>query len=97
MGAGFSADDLRTVALDIRSKISNSVVALASAGEEKVTLVVAADEAARGLGAKAGSLAKVASAVLGGGGGGKDDFAQGGGQDKSKIAEALQSVIASLT
>ena len=97
MGAGFSADDLRTVALDIRSRIANSVVALASAGEEKVTLVVAADEAARGLGAKAGSLAKVASAVLGGGGGGKDDFAQGGGQDKSKIAEALQSIIASLT
>ena len=97
MGAGFSADDLRTVALDIRSRFANSVVALASAGEEKVTLVVAADEAARGLGAKAGSLAKVASAVLGGGGGGKDDFAQGGGQDKSKIAEALQSIIASLT
>ena len=97
MGPGFSADDLRTVALDIRSKVLNSVVALVSAGEEKVTLVVATDEAARSHGANAGALAKIGSAVLGGGGGGKDDFAQGGGVDKSKIAEALQSVVASLT
>ena len=97
MGPGFSADDLRTVALDIRSKVLNSVVALVSAGAEKVTLVVATDEAARSHGANAGALAKIGSAVLGGGGGGKDDFAQGGGVDKSKIAEALQSVVASLT
>ncbi len=97
MGPGFSADDLRTVALDLRSKMPNSVVALASSGDEKVVLVVATDEAARKLGAKAGALAKIGSAVLGGGGGGKDDFAQGGGQDKSKISEALQAIVATLS
>ena len=97
MGPGFSADDLRTVALDIRSKMPNSVVALTSAGDEKVVLVVATDEAARNHGAKAGALAKIGSAVLGGGGGGKDDFAQGGGQDRSKISEALHAIVAALT
>ena len=97
MGAGFSGDDLRALALDIRAKVPHSVIALASAGDEKVTLVVAVDEAARKTGAKAGVLAKLGSAVLGGGGGGKDDFAQGGGQDRSKISEALRAIVSSLT
>lgn len=97
LGAGFSGDDLRVVALDLRSKLPNSVIALASAGEEKVTLVVATDEGARTHGAKAGALVKVGSAILGGGGGGKDDFAQGGGIDRSKISEALQAISASLS
>jgi alanyl-tRNA synthetase len=97
MGAGFSGDDLRTLALDIRAKVPHSVIALASAGDEKVTLVVAVDDAARKTGAKAGVLAKLGSAVLGGGGGGKDDFAQGGGQDRTKISEALRAIVSSLT
>ena len=96
MGPGFSGDDLRVVALDLRSKLPQSIIALASAGDEKVTLVVATDEAARSVGAKAGALVKVGSTILGGGGGGKDDFAQGGGVDKSKISEALKAISASL-
>ena len=97
LGSGFSGDDLRTVALDLRSKVSNSIVALASAGDEKVTLVVATDEGARSHGAKAGALVKIGSSILGGGGGGKDDFAQGGGVDKSKIADALRAITSSLS
>jgi alanyl-tRNA synthetase len=96
VGAGFSGEDLRLVALDLRSKLPESVIALASAGEEKVTLVVATDEGARNAGAKAGALVKIGSAILGGGGGGKDDFAQGGGVDKSKIADALKAIASSL-
>ena len=97
LGPGFSGDDLRVVALDLRSKITNSIVALASAGDEKVTLVVATDEGARNHGAKAGALVKIGSSILGGGGGGKDDFAQGGGLDKSKIADALRAITTSLS
>ena len=97
LGPGFSGDDLRVVALDLRSKIANSIIALASAGDEKVTLVVATDEGARKLGAKAGALVKVGSTILGGGGGGKDDFAQGGGLDKAKISEALAAISRSLS
>lgn len=52
-----------------------------------VVVAVNADAQTRGL--KAGTLVKAASQVLGGGGGGKPDLAQGGGQDSSKIDEAL--------
>ena len=92
MGANFSGDDLRVVALELRSRLSSSVVALSSAGEDKVVLVVATDDAARSTGVKAGALVKLASAVLGGGGGGKDDFAQGGGTDATKIASAFEAI-----
>jgi alanyl-tRNA synthetase len=92
MGPNLSGDELRVIALDLRSKLSSGVVALASAGEEKVVLVVAVDDAARKIGAKAGVLVKAASAILGGGGGGKDDFAQGGGANSAKIAESLDAI-----
>ena len=92
MGPNLSGDELRVIALDLRSKLTSGVVALASAGEEKVVLVVAVDDAARKIGAKAGVLVKAASAILGGGGGGKDDFAQGGGANSAKIAESLDAI-----
>jgi alanyl-tRNA synthetase len=97
MGKGFSGDDLRTVALDLRNRLKGSVVALASSGEEKVTLVVAVEEIARSSGVKAGALVKIASGILGGGGGGKDDFAQGGGSEFGKIDEALKAIKSALT
>ena len=97
MGKGFSGDDLRTVALDLRNRLKGSVVALVSSGDEKVTLVLAADESARSAGAKAGALVKIGSGILGGGGGGKDDFAQGGGSEFTKIDEALLAIKASLS
>ena len=92
MGPNLSGDELRVIALDLRSKLTSGVVALASAGEEKVVLVVTVDDAARKNGAKAGVLVKAASAILGGGGGGKDDFAQGGGANSAKIAESLNAI-----
>ncbi len=96
MGRNLSGDELRVIALDLRGKLNSGVVALASAGEEKVIIVVAVDDAARKIGAKAGALVKIASAVLGGGGGGKDDFAQGGGTDSSRINEAFIAIKSSL-
>jgi len=96
MGRNLSGDELRVIALDLRAKLNSGVVALASAGEEKVIIVVAVDDAARKIGAKAGALVKIASAVLGGGGGGKDDFAQGGGTDSSRISEAFIAIKSSL-
>ena len=54
--------------------------------------VVAASDAARAAGVKAGALVKIGSTVLGGGGGGKDDFAQGGGTDAAKSVDALAAI-----
>jgi alanyl-tRNA synthetase len=92
MADGVSGDDLRKIALDLRSHESKSVVALISANEGKPVLVVATSEQARSGGVKAGALVKIGSTVLGGGGGGKDDFAQGGGTDVSKSLEALTAI-----
>ena len=89
---GVSGDDLRKIAIDLRSREGKSVVALISANDEKPVLVVATSEGARSSGAKAGALVKIGSTVLGGGGGGKDDFAQGGGTDASKSLEALTAI-----
>lgn len=89
---GINADNLRQIALDLKARRSNSVIALTSVVEEKVVLVVAVSDDARNFGVKAGSLVKLASSILGGGGGGKDDFAQGGGTDQSKISQALDAI-----
>jgi alanyl-tRNA synthetase len=92
MSDGVSGDDLRKIALDLRARAENSVVALISSSEGKPVLVVATSESARAQGIKAGALVKIGSTVLGGGGGGKDDFAQGGGTDPSKSLEALTAI-----
>ena len=92
MADGVSGDDLRKIAIDLRSRESKSVVALISANDGKPVLVVATSEEARSSGVKAGGLVKIGSTVLGGGGGGKDDFAQGGGTDSSKSLEALTAI-----
>ena len=89
---GIAADNLRLIALDLRARNSNTVVVLTSVVEEKIVLVVAVSDDARAGGIKAGALVKLGSAILGGGGGGKDDFAQGGGNDRSKIAAALEAI-----
>jgi alanyl-tRNA synthetase len=92
MADGVSGDDLRKIAIDLRSREDKSVVALISANDGKPVLVVATSEGARSSGAKAGALVKIGSTVLGGGGGGKEDFAQGGGTDASKSLEALTAI-----
>jgi alanyl-tRNA synthetase len=92
-----SADDLRIIALDLRNKLNDGVVILASQGEEKTTIVAAVSDGAKKAGVSAGALIKVGSAILGGGGGGKDDFAQGGGVAHDKCDEAFTQMLASVT
>jgi alanyl-tRNA synthetase len=91
-----SADDLRTLALDVRTRLGDaapSVVALAGTSKGRPVVVVATNGPARDKGLRAGALVRVASQVLGGGGGGKDDVAQGGGQDASQVGAALAAVV----
>jgi alanyl-tRNA synthetase len=94
-GHGVGADDLRSLALDVRSRLGNdrpSVVAVAGVAKDRPLVVIATNDAARAWGLRAGELVKVAAQTLGGGGGGKDDVAQGGGVDATKVAEALARV-----
>ena len=91
-----SGDDLRTISLDLRNRLSDGIVILASKGSDRSTLVVAASPNAIKSGIKAGALVKLGSEILGGGGGGKDDFAQGGGANHSEIANALSAISKSI-
>jgi len=89
-----SVDELRSLAISIREKISgdSAIISLIGIIETKPMILIATTEAARNQGLKAGALVRVASAVLGGGGGGKDDIAQGGGVDASKANHAFEAV-----
>jgi alanyl-tRNA synthetase len=94
-GNDVGADDLRGLALDVRSRLGNdrpSVVVVAGVAKDRPMVVIATNDTARQWGLRAGELVKVAAQALGGGGGGKDDLAQGGGVDASKVAEALAKV-----
>lgn len=93
---GVTGDDLRKIALDLRNRVANSIIALISVAEGKPVLVVAVSEGARAAGIKAGALVKIGSMALGGGGGGKDDFAQGGGVDPSKSSIALNAIVSTI-
>lgn len=94
LGAVSSADDLRSAVQNLRDRLTkagnqNIVVGLVGTANDRPLVVIAVNDGAQALGLKAGTLVKSASQVLGGGGGGKPDLAQGGGQDASKIDEAL--------
>jgi len=93
-----SSDDLRTLVTSVRGRLGSeaAVVALAATVGGKPAVIVATNDAARSLGAKAGALAKTAAGILGGGGGGKDDLAQGGGSDVAAIGTALEAISSAL-
>jgi alanyl-tRNA synthetase len=79
---GTDADAIRKLALDVRGRIparQPAVVMIAGVPADRPVVVVAVNEAGRGLGLAAGSLVGAAAKALGGGGGGKPDIAQGGG------------------
>ena len=98
VGTLTSTDDLRGLATTVRSRLGSdaAVVALAADVAGKPAVIVATNDAARALGAKAGALAKTAAGILGGGGGGKDDLAQGGGSNLQAIDAALAAVAAGI-
>ena len=95
LGSVGSADAVRSLALDARSRLGDSdpaVVAIGGVVNARPVIVVATNAAARDKGIRAGALVRTATQVLGGGGGGKDDLAQGGGQNPDALDEALRSV-----
>ena len=88
------ANGVRSLALDLRSRFGSeaAVVAVTGVANGRPVILVATNEGARETGIKAGALVRLAAGILGGGGGGKDDVAQGGGQDASKVSEALDAI-----
>ena len=75
-----TGNDLRSLALEVRSRVTDRPAVVCVGGTpDKPAVVIATTEGARHRGLSAGELVRVATAALGGRGGGKDDLAQGGG------------------
>lgn len=99
LGTVSNGDAVRGLVLDARARMGEaepSVLVVAALVNERPQVVVATNQAARDLGARAGDLVKIAAQVLGGGGGGKPDLAQGGGQNVEALPQALDAVVEAL-
>lgn len=78
--------DIKALIDEIKNKEKSVAIMLFLANDSKVTIAAGSKNAPL----KAGEWVKKVAPVLGGGGGGRDDFAQAGGKDASKIAEAIE-------
>ncbi|MBD2013078.1 alanine--tRNA ligase [Microcoleus sp. FACHB-53] len=86
------ADGLKTAAERLQQKLGESAVVLGSVPEaDKVSLVAAFSKGVNTKGLQAGKFIGGIAKLCGGGGGGRPNFAQAGGRDASKLAEALES------
>ena len=80
---------LRNLGDDLKAKLGDSVVILASDKDGKVNLIVMATDGAVKAGAHAGNIVKKIAPMVGGGGGGRPNMAQAGGKNPAGIADAL--------
>jgi alanyl-tRNA synthetase len=85
-------DSLKTAAERLQQKLGESAVVLGSVpAPDKVSLVAVFSKGLNGKGLQAGKFIGAIAKICGGGGGGRPNFAQAGGRDPSKLAEALES------
>ena len=83
------ADALRTTADQIRDRMTDGVVLLSAAADDKLMFVAMATPSAISKGIHSGNIVREAAKAAGGGGGGRPDMAQAGGKDVSRQADAL--------
>ncbi|WP_339802289.1 alanine--tRNA ligase [uncultured Marinobacter sp.] len=88
---GADRQTLMETADQLKNKLGEGVVVLASVADGKVTLVAGVTKSATGR-VKAGDIMKHLAAMVDGKGGGRPDMAQGGGNDASALPAALESV-----
>ena len=91
LSTGGSAKSLRDAVDQLKSRLGDAVIVLASAEGGKASLVAGVQGAALGK-VKAGELLAHVAAQIGGKGGGRPDMAQGGGPDGPALVSALQGV-----
>ncbi|OAH56096.1 MULTISPECIES: alanine--tRNA ligase [Bacillaceae] len=81
---------LRTMADELKQKVTPGIIVLVAEADGKVNVVTAVTGDLTEKGYHAGKLVKEVAGRLGGGGGGRADMAQAGGKDPSKMDEALK-------
>lgn len=94
---GVDMNGLRDLGDQMKEKLGEGVVALASELDGKVSLMVTATEGAIRQGAHAGNLIKAIAPMVGGGGGGRPNMAQAGGKAPEGIRKALEKAAEELT
>ena len=86
---GVDMNGLRELGDQLKEKLGEGVVVLASEADGKVSLVAMATDEAMAKGAHAGNLIKAIAGKVGGGGGGRPNMAQAGGKNPAGIPEAV--------
>ena len=87
---GVDMNGLRDLGDQLKEKLGEGVVVLASANDGKVSLMATATDGAMKAGAHAGNLVKGIAGCVGGGGGGRPNMAQAGGKNPAGIKGALE-------
>jgi alanyl-tRNA synthetase len=89
---GLERGQLRTLVDNLKTKIGEGVVVLASAQPEGKVAIIAGVTAGLTKRIQAGKLVGAVAKIVGGSGGGKAEIAEAGGKDQSQIDAALKAV-----
>ena len=87
--SGVDMNGLRDLGDQLKAKLGEGVVVLASDLDGKVNLIAMATDGAQTDGAHAGNLIKGIAGLVGGGGGGRPNMAQAGGKNPAGIDAAI--------
>ena len=87
---GVDMNGLRDLGDQLKAKVSEGIVVIASANDGKVNLIAMATDGAVKKGAHAGNLIKEIAPLVGGGGGGRPNIAQAGGKNPAGIQAAIE-------
>ena len=83
--------ELMNLGDQLKAKLGDGVILLASENGGKVSLLAMATDGAMKKGAHAGNLIKAVAKLVGGGGGGRPNMAQAGGKNPAGINQALEA------
>ena len=86
---GVDMNGLRDLGDQLKDKLGEGVILLASVNEGKVSLMAMATPGAMEKGAHAGNLIKAVAGCVGGGGGGRPNMAQAGGKNPDGVEAAI--------
>ena len=93
---GVDMNGLRDLGDQLKEKLGEGVVVIASSCDGKVNLIAMVTDEAQKAGAHAGNLIKAIAAKVGGGGGGRPNMAQAGGKNPAGIPDAIAEVAVAL-
>ncbi|MBR2046263.1 MAG: alanine--tRNA ligase, partial [Agathobacter sp.] len=93
---GVDMNGLRDLGDQLKEKLGEGVVVIASSCDGKVNLIAMATDEAQKAGAHAGNLIKAIAGKVGGGGGGRPNMAQAGGKNPAGIPDAIAEVAVAL-